>query len=224
MIEKVYWVLELAIHRGRFEDLQTLVAAMVEATQRNEVGALNYEWAITDDRQICYQDSDAALTHLESFGANFAARFTEVVKPTRIIVYATPRIIGASRRRCRRLMPGFLLQYAKGISGHRTSEPCFQCNRSLTIISNICWYIHENFRRTGPMELIECLSLLFGNADINQVQFLGFNLHAVEINSVGDRRDYEKQGDNELFHWPNRTKQCLRLQRTTTSPLGLPVC
>jgi len=40
MIEKVYWVLELAIHRGRFEDLQTLVAAMVEATQRNEVGAL----------------------------------------------------------------------------------------------------------------------------------------------------------------------------------------
>ncbi len=108
----------------------------------------------------------------------------------------------ASRRRCRRLMPGFLLQYSKGISGHRTSEPCFQRNRDLTIISNICWYIHENFRRTGPMELIECLSLLFGNPNINQVQFLGFNLHAVEINSVGDRRDYEKQDDNELFIGP----------------------
>ena len=52
MIEKVYWVLELAIHRGRFEDLQTLVAAMVEATQRNEVGTLNYDWAISDDRQV----------------------------------------------------------------------------------------------------------------------------------------------------------------------------
>jgi len=38
------------------------MAAMVEATQRNEVGALNYEWAISDDRQVghlyeLYQDS-----------------------------------------------------------------------------------------------------------------------------------------------------------------------
>ena len=129
----------------------------------------------------------------------------------------------ASRRRCRRLMPGFLLQYSNGISGHRTSEPCFQRNRDLTIISNICWYIHENFRRTGPMELIECLSLLFGNPNINQVQFLGFNLHAVEINSVGDRRDYEKQCNNELFHWPNRTKQMSRICSGPPQPSGCPV-
>jgi quinol monooxygenase YgiN len=84
-IENVYWVLELAINPGRFEDLETLMATMVEATQRNEVGALNYEWAISNDRQVCrvyerYQDSAAALAHLESFGANFAARFMEVVK------------------------------------------------------------------------------------------------------------------------------------------------
>ena len=43
MTENVYWVFELAINPGRFEDLKTLMAAMVEATQRNEVGALNYE-------------------------------------------------------------------------------------------------------------------------------------------------------------------------------------
>jgi hypothetical protein len=30
------------------------------------------------------------MTHLESFGANFAARFMEVVKPTRLVVYGTP--------------------------------------------------------------------------------------------------------------------------------------
>src|SRR5258708_2997894 len=94
--------------------------------------------------------------------------------------------------RCRRLVPGFLLQYAKGISGHCTGKPCFQRNRGLTIISNVRWYIHENFRRTGPVELIECLSLLFGNPCINQVRFLSFNLDAIEINSVGERRDYEK--------------------------------
>jgi hypothetical protein len=69
------------------------MAEMVEATQRNEVGALNYQWAISDDRQVChvyerYQDSAATVTHLESFGANFAVRFMEVVKPT--VVYGTP--------------------------------------------------------------------------------------------------------------------------------------
>src|SRR5260370_5091967 len=95
MTENVYWVLELAINPGRFGDLKTIMAAMVEATQRNEVGALNYEWAISDDRQAChlyerYQDSAAAMTHLESFGANFAARFMEVVKPARLVVYGTP--------------------------------------------------------------------------------------------------------------------------------------
>jgi quinol monooxygenase YgiN len=83
MTETLYWLLELAINPGRFEDLKALIAEMVEATQRNEVGALNYEWAISDDRQVChvyerYQDSAAGLTHLESFGANFAARFMAV--------------------------------------------------------------------------------------------------------------------------------------------------
>src|SRR6266403_4655874 len=40
---------QVAINTLRFEDLKTLMAAMVEATQRNEVGALTYEWAISDD-------------------------------------------------------------------------------------------------------------------------------------------------------------------------------
>ena len=30
------------------------------------------------------------MTHLESFGANFAVRFMEVVKPARVVVYGTP--------------------------------------------------------------------------------------------------------------------------------------
>ena len=95
MTENVYWILEVAIKPGCFEDFKALTSMMVEATQKNEVGALNYEWAISDDRQVChlyerYQDSAAATTHLESFGANFAARFMEVVKPTRLVVYGTP--------------------------------------------------------------------------------------------------------------------------------------
>jgi quinol monooxygenase YgiN len=92
---EIYWVFELAINPGRFEDLKTLMADMVEATQRNEVGTLDYEWAISDDRQVChvyerYRDSAAVMTHLESFGANFAARLMEAVKPARLVVYGKP--------------------------------------------------------------------------------------------------------------------------------------
>lgn len=94
MTKNVYWVLEFAVNPGRFEDLKTLMAEQVKATKTNEAGALNYEWAISDDRQIChvyerFQDSAAAITHLESFAANFAARFAEVGRPTRLVVYGT---------------------------------------------------------------------------------------------------------------------------------------
>jgi hypothetical protein len=49
MTENVYWVLEVAINPERFEDFKTLMAEMDEATQKNEVGTLNYEFAISDD-------------------------------------------------------------------------------------------------------------------------------------------------------------------------------
>ena len=92
---EIFFVFELAITPGRFEDLKTLIADMVAATQKNEVGTLNYEWTISDDHQVChayerYRDSAAFLTHLESFGANFAGRLMEAVKPARLVVYGTP--------------------------------------------------------------------------------------------------------------------------------------
>jgi quinol monooxygenase YgiN len=92
---EIYWVFELVINPGRFEDLKTLMAAMAEATQKNEPGTLNYEWAISADRQVChvherYQDSAAVMAHLESFGANFAVRLMEAVTPARLVVYGTP--------------------------------------------------------------------------------------------------------------------------------------
>jgi len=95
MTGHVYWVLEVTMNPGRFEELKTLMAELVETTQKNELGALNYEWAISDDRQVChvyerYQDSAAVMTHLESFGANFAARLMEAVKPARLVVYGKP--------------------------------------------------------------------------------------------------------------------------------------
>ena len=92
---EISWVFELAINPSRFEDLKTLMADMVEATRQNEVGTLNYEWAISDDQQVChvyerYRDSAAVMTHLESFDTNFAVRFMQAVTPARLVVYGTP--------------------------------------------------------------------------------------------------------------------------------------
>ena len=94
MNENVYWVIELAVNPGRFEDLKTLVAELFEAN-RNKVGFLTYEVAISDDRQVChiyerFQDSAAIISHTQSFGATFATRFFEILKPTRFVIYGTP--------------------------------------------------------------------------------------------------------------------------------------
>ena len=53
MSENVYWLLLLAVTPGRFDDLKSLMTEMVEATQRNEIRALDYEWAISEDRGVC---------------------------------------------------------------------------------------------------------------------------------------------------------------------------
>ena len=95
MTGHVYWVLEVMINPGRFEELKALMAELVETTQKNELGALNYEWTISDDRQVChmyerYEDAAAAMTHMKSFGAHFVTRFMEVVRPTRLVVYGAP--------------------------------------------------------------------------------------------------------------------------------------
>jgi len=97
MSENVYWVIELAVSPGCFEDLKTLNAELVEATRKNEVGMLDNHWAISDDRQVChiyerFQDSAAVMTHLQWFGPNFGERFMKILKPTRFVVYGTPSV------------------------------------------------------------------------------------------------------------------------------------
>ena len=96
MTENVNFLLELAVNPGRFEDFKALMPELVEAN-RKEVGMLTQEWAISDDQQVChiyerFQNSVAVMTHLQSFGGNFAARFMEILKPTRLVVYGEPSV------------------------------------------------------------------------------------------------------------------------------------
>jgi quinol monooxygenase YgiN len=95
MSENLYWVIEVAIKPGRFEEFKALVSTMVEVTQENEVGTLNYEWAISDDQKSChvyerYRDSAAVMVHLKSFGEHFAAPLAALGTITRFVVYGAP--------------------------------------------------------------------------------------------------------------------------------------
>jgi quinol monooxygenase YgiN len=91
---QVSWVFKVAVRPGKLDELRTLMEEMVEST-RAKPGALVYEWFVSDDGGVVllyerYADSAAALTHSEAFRAKFAARFLDLVDPTRFTVLGTP--------------------------------------------------------------------------------------------------------------------------------------
>jgi quinol monooxygenase YgiN len=95
MSDNVYWLIEVAIKPGEFDNFNAVMKEMIEDTRSNEPNTLNYEWAITEDNQSChiyerYSDSAAAMTHLKAFGEKFAERFMAAVAVTRLVVYGTP--------------------------------------------------------------------------------------------------------------------------------------
>lgn len=95
MKDNVYWVLELSIKDGEFDNFRKLMGEMINGTRDNEPGALNYEWTISEDNKNChiyerYADSAATLTHLATFGEKYAERFLAALEPTRLVVYGNP--------------------------------------------------------------------------------------------------------------------------------------
>lgn len=94
MNENVYWLLELAVQRGQLAEFRQLMCDMVEAAS-GEPDTLNYEWNISADGVDChiyvrYQNSAAVMTHMRSFGSRFSARFLNLARITRIVVYGVP--------------------------------------------------------------------------------------------------------------------------------------
>lgn len=95
MDKHVYWILELNIRAGKGPEFHALMDEMVTATLNDEPGALNYEWSTSDDGSVChiferYVDSVATVKHLTTFGEKFAARFMEILSPTKFTVYGSP--------------------------------------------------------------------------------------------------------------------------------------
>ncbi len=95
MSKHVAWMLNMQVQSGRLEDLKALMTEMATATETNEPGTLDYEWSLSEDGTTCdlferYEDSAAALTHMETFSAQYAERFFAVLAPQRFTLYGAP--------------------------------------------------------------------------------------------------------------------------------------
>jgi quinol monooxygenase YgiN len=95
MSDQVFWILEADINAGQFENLRVLIREMVDGTQRDEPGALAYEWLIADDNQSLhlyerYTDSDAVMVHQGNFAQKYAERFRMYLTVTKMTIYGNP--------------------------------------------------------------------------------------------------------------------------------------
>jgi quinol monooxygenase YgiN len=92
MHDHVFWILEADIKAGQLDTLKALMREMVEGTQRDEPGALNYEWFIADDGKSLhlyerYADPDAAMVHRENFAQKYRERFVTCLTITKMTLY-----------------------------------------------------------------------------------------------------------------------------------------
>lgn len=100
----VSWMFELTIKDGRDADFRAMIADMSEATFSNEPGTLDYEYYVSDDGRDLhlferYENAEAALIHMGTFGKRFAGRFFDILAPKRITIFgaADERISGGMK-------------------------------------------------------------------------------------------------------------------------------
>jgi quinol monooxygenase YgiN len=94
MGEQISWLLEATVKPGRLDDLEALMAELVEVAE-GEPGVLVYEWSISgDDRTIHvyerFADSGAVSPHVAAFREAYEERFLAAVEPSRMVVYGSP--------------------------------------------------------------------------------------------------------------------------------------
>ncbi len=94
MTENIYWVLQLDVQAGGFEQFRALMLEMVAAAD-GEPGTLNYEWNISADSRVChiyvrYRNCAAVMNHMAGWDVRFSRRFAALAAITRMSVYGAP--------------------------------------------------------------------------------------------------------------------------------------
>lgn len=118
MSEAVSWNLKVNIKEGKLDDFRALALEMAEATAANEPGALLYEWFVSESGKQChiienYADSAAVITHMSTFGKEYAKRFLDCVDPAHLTVY------GAPNNEARKILDGLGAVYMGEFAGFR---------------------------------------------------------------------------------------------------------
>ncbi len=93
MSTEVSWVFEATLKPDSLDDLRALAHEITADNQATGPEQLNFEWSIDGhDVHIYerYQDSAAAVFHVQRFVENFAVRFLSLCTPTRMSVYGDP--------------------------------------------------------------------------------------------------------------------------------------
>jgi quinol monooxygenase YgiN len=116
MEKNVSWIFELTLTTGTAAELKALMVELVEAAETTEPSTLAYEWTLSEDDNIChvhekYKDSNAALTHLNTFTEKFAARLMALGDATGFTVYGNPS------DELREVLKGFNGEYMTPIGG-----------------------------------------------------------------------------------------------------------
>jgi quinol monooxygenase YgiN len=67
--QRVYVLVELTVHDGKFSDFENIARQMTAGSQK-EAGTLGYEWHLSRDRRRCrlletYADANALLAHFK---------------------------------------------------------------------------------------------------------------------------------------------------------------
>ena len=112
---EISWVFEAAVKPEALDEYSALAREITADNQSTEPGQQALEWFL-DGQDIHiyerYQDSAAALVHVQQFVANFAARFLSLCTPTRMSVYGEPS------DELKEALTGFNPRYLQPVAGY----------------------------------------------------------------------------------------------------------
>lgn len=114
----IAWVFEAAVKPDGLDGYRALAREITADNQANEPGQSAFEWFIDGhDVHIYerYQDSAAAVSHVQRFVTNFAERFLSLCSPTRMSVYGEPS------DDLRKALTGFNPRYLGALAGYARS-------------------------------------------------------------------------------------------------------
>ena len=118
MSTEISWVFEAAIKPDNRDEYCALAREISADNHAAEPGQQIFEWLVDgQDVHIYerYQDSAAAVAHVQRFVANFGARFMSLCTPTRMSVYGEPS------DDLKEAVAGFNQRYLGPLAGHARS-------------------------------------------------------------------------------------------------------